>query len=72
MRDFFFALHSKTFSENGGMIMKNVTKYKRQYFMPPVKCMKWVSVRLNWHRLFSYAGKEHYEVEVTIKYLKIY
>ena len=21
--------------------MKNVTKYKRQYFMPPVKCMKW-------------------------------
>ena len=21
--------------------MKNVTKYQRQYFMPPVKCMKW-------------------------------
>ena len=38
---FFFTLYSKTFSENGGMIAKNVTKYKRQYFMPPVKCMKW-------------------------------
>ena len=22
------------------------------------KCMKWVSVRLNWHRLFCDAGKE--------------
>ena len=21
--------------------MKNVTKYQRQYFMPPVRCMKW-------------------------------
>ena len=21
--------------------MKNCSKYKRQYFMPPVKCMKW-------------------------------
>ena len=21
--------------------MKNVTKYQRQYFMPPVKCMNW-------------------------------
>ncbi len=25
--------------------------------MPTVKCMKWVSVRLNWHRLFCDAGK---------------
>ena len=21
--------------------MKNVTKYQRQYYMPPMKCMKW-------------------------------
>ena len=21
--------------------MKNVSKYQRQYYMPPVKCMKW-------------------------------
>ncbi len=21
--------------------MMNVTKYQRQYYMPPVKCMKW-------------------------------
>ena len=21
--------------------MENVTKYQRQYFMPPVRCMKW-------------------------------
>ena len=21
--------------------MKNVTKYQKQYYMPPVKCMKW-------------------------------
>ena len=38
--------------------MMNYKKYVRQYFMPPVKCMKWVSVRLNWHRLFCDAGKE--------------
>ncbi len=21
--------------------MENVTKYQRQYYMPPVRCMKW-------------------------------
>ena len=30
------------------MGMKNVEKYTRQYFMPPVDCMDWAKKDHNW------------------------
>jgi len=46
MRDFFLFRNRKHTEnlyvrETGGKNMKNVTKYQRQYYMPPMKCMKW-------------------------------